>query len=58
MTLGYQWYRSGVAITGATAKTYTLVAADRADTMKVRVVGTKAGYTSVTKYSAATALVP
>lgn len=56
-TLTYQWYRSGVAITGATAKTYVLVGADQGDTMRVRVTGTKAGYTSVSKYSANTALV-
>ncbi|MFK0007943.1 glycoside hydrolase family 16 protein [Paenarthrobacter sp. NPDC090520] len=56
-TLTYQWYRSGVAITGATAKTYTLVAADQADTMMVRVTGSKAGCTTVAKYSASTAAV-
>lgn len=56
-TLTYQWYRSGVAISGATAKTYNLVAADQADTMMVRVTGRKAGYTTVAKYSANTAAV-
>jgi hypothetical protein len=54
-TLTYQWYRSGVAITGATAKTYVLVSADQAGTMSVRVTGSKAGYTTVSKYSANTA---
>ncbi len=54
-TLAYQWYRSGVAITGATAKTYTLVSADQADTMRVRVTGTKTGYTTVAKFSAVSA---
>jgi hypothetical protein len=54
-TLTYQWYRSGVAITGATAKTYTLVSADQADTMRVRVTGTKSGYTTVAKFSAVSA---
>ena len=54
-TLSYQWYRSGVAITGATAKTYKLVSADQADTMSVRVTGTKAGYTTVAKFSAVSA---
>ena len=57
-TLTYQWYRSGVAIAGATARTYKLVSADQADTMSVRVTGTKAGYTPVTKTSASTAVVP
>jgi hypothetical protein len=57
-TLRYQWYRSGVAITGATAATYRLVTADRYDTIKVRVVGSKAGYTTVTKFSGSTVRVP
>ncbi len=57
-TLRYQWYRSGVAIAGATAKTYRLVAADRYDTLKVRVVGSKTGYTTVTRYSASTLRIP
>ncbi len=57
-TLTYQWYRSGAAIAGATAKNYKLVSADQADSMRVRVTGTKAGYTTVAKYSAVTALVP
>ena len=54
VTLKYQWYRTGVAITGGTAKTYKLVSADRYDTIKVRVTGVKTGYTSVAKYSAST----
>ena len=57
-TLRYQWYRSGVAIAGATAKTYKLVTADRFDTIKVRVVGSKAGYTTVTRFSASTSRIP
>ena len=57
-TLRYQWYRSGAAIAGATAKTYRLVWADRYDTLKVRVVGSKAGYFTVTKYSGATLRIP
>jgi hypothetical protein len=54
----YQWYRSGVAIKGATAKTYKLSATDRADTIKVRVTGVKAGYTSAAVFSLSTARVP
>lgn len=54
----YQWYRSGIAIKGATAKTYKLTVTDRADTMKVRVTGVKAGYTSVALFSLSTARVP
>lgn len=57
-TLRYQWYRSGVAISGATAKTYRLVTADRFDTIKVRIVGSKTGYTAVTRFSASTSRIP
>jgi serine protease len=57
-TLRYQWYRSGVAIAGATGKWYRLVAADRYDTIKIRVVGSKAGYTTVTRYSGPTVRIP
>lgn len=58
VTLTYRWYRSGVAITGASAKTYRLVSADRYDTIKVRVTGVKMGYTGVGKYSASTVKIP
>lgn len=54
-TLRYQWYRSGTAITGATGSRYTLAAADLGKGMKVRVTGSKAGYTSVSRYSGQTA---
>ncbi|OFI38547.1 hypothetical protein BIU82_04300 [Arthrobacter sp. SW1] len=57
VTLAYQWFRSGVAITGATASTYTLTASDLGKTMTVRVTGSKAGYTTVAKTSAATTAV-
>ena len=53
-TLKYQWYRSGKAIKGAKSKTYTLVAADRADRITVKVTGTKAGYAAAAKTSAKT----
>lgn len=58
VTLKYQWYRSGVAISGGTAKTYRLVSADRYDTIKVRVHGIKTGYADVAKYSASTVKIP
>ena len=51
----YQWYRSGVAIPGATGRYYRIVWADRYDTLSVRVVGSKAGYTTAVRYSGATA---
>jgi hypothetical protein len=56
-TLQYQWYRSGTAIAGATAKTYKLVTADRAGTIKVRVTGSKTGYTTASRDSASTAAI-
>ena len=58
VALTYRWYRSGVAIAGATAKTYRLASADRYDTIKVRVTGVKTGYTAIGKYSASTVKIP
>jgi hypothetical protein len=57
-TLKYQWYRSGVAIAGATGSSYRLVAADRYDTIRVRVVGSKFGYTTTVRDSRTTVKVP
>ena len=57
VTLTYQWYRSGVAISGATASTYRLTTTDQTKTMTVRVTGTKAGYTTAARTSAATTAV-
>lgn len=54
-TVSYQWYRSGVAIAGATASTYTLTSADLGATMTVAATGT-GNYTG-TVTSAATAAV-
>lgn len=53
VTLTYQWYRGGTAISGATARTYKLTAADAGKAVSVRVKGAKAGYTSITRSSAA-----
>jgi Leucine-rich repeat (LRR) protein len=43
-TLSYQWYRNGTAIIGATDSSYTLVAADSGQPIKVTVTASKAGY--------------
>ncbi|NUU33208.1 hypothetical protein HNO80_16590 [Arthrobacter sp. C9C5] len=51
VSLTYQWYRSGVAITGATAFQYKLNARDLAKKITVRVTGSKSGYTAVSKVS-------
>ena len=55
--LGFQWFRSGTAITGATGNTYTLNAADYGKTITLKVTGSKAGYTTTTKTSTATTAV-
>jgi subtilisin family serine protease len=43
-TLAYQWLRDGSPIAGATAKSYTPIAADAGTELSVRVTGTKTGY--------------
>jgi len=50
----YQWYRDGVAITGAKGKaqTYDITTADIGREISVQITGIKAGYESVTKTSA------
>jgi len=54
---GYQWKRNGVAISGATKATYTLLKADAGAKLTVSVTGTKAGFTSATSTSASSAVV-
>jgi hypothetical protein len=56
-TFTYRWYAGGTAITGATAATYTLKSAQKGKVITVKVTGKKAGYTTVTKTSKATAKV-
>lgn len=53
VTLTYRWYRGSAAISGATRLTYKLTAADGGQKVSVRVTGSRAGYTSVTRPSAA-----
>ncbi|MFT4470417.1 hypothetical protein ACMX2H_10985 [Arthrobacter sulfonylureivorans] len=50
--LAYQWYRNGQAVSGATAVTYTLAAADKGADLKVRVRASKGGYTTTDRHSA------
>ncbi|WP_308799464.1 polysaccharide deacetylase family protein [Agromyces silvae] len=52
----YQWLRNGTAIAGATAQTYTAVAADAGTTVSVRVTGTPAGGTGVSATSSGVAV--
>lgn len=49
----YRWYRNGAAISGATHSTYTLTASDKGKSITVKVTGTKTGYLTATKTSAA-----
>lgn len=54
LTYRYQWYRNGVAISGATAKTYKLTAASRGKRITVKVTARRTGYTTASKVSGAT----
>lgn len=56
--LKYQWFAGGVAIKGATLTKFTLTKAQVGKKITVRVTGSKTGYTSVSKTSAATKAVP
>ena len=40
----YVWYRDGVAITSATASTYTLKPSDAGKEITVRITGARSGY--------------
>jgi len=57
-SFSYAWYRDGVAINGATASTYTPVAADLATKLTVAVTGTRSGYTTRTRTSKAATVRP
>jgi len=52
-TLSYQWKQNGHAISGATHSTYTPSAAYRGKKLTVTVTAKRAGYTTVTRTSAA-----
>lgn len=53
VALTYQWYRGSSAISGATARSYKIVAADAGKALSVRTKGARSGYTPVTVASAA-----
>lgn len=57
-TFSYAWYANGSYISGSsgpTHSTFTLTAAQRGKTITVKVTGKKAGYTTLTRVSTATA---
>ncbi|UFS59945.1 leucine-rich repeat domain-containing protein [Subtercola endophyticus] len=56
VTLAYQWLRNGSSIAGATSVIHTLTSADAGQSLSVRVSGSKFGYASVAKTSAAVAI--
>jgi hypothetical protein len=53
----FQWKRNSTPITGAIAGTYALVAEDAGATITVTVTGTKTGYTTTSRTSAATTVI-
>lgn len=52
VVLNYQWTRNGVAISGARGATYKVSTKDIKNKLNVRVTGSLAGYTSVSKVAA------
>ncbi|KQO97561.1 excalibur calcium-binding domain-containing protein [Leifsonia sp. Leaf264] len=56
VALTYQWKRNGIAIAGATASSYKLVAADASTSVTLAVTGSKIGYAPVTRMSAGVAI--
>ncbi|WP_275007016.1 S8 family serine peptidase [Promicromonospora iranensis] len=53
----YQWYANGTAVRGATGFSFTPTSAQRGKRLTVRIVGTRAGYTTVSRTSGASAAV-
>ncbi|MBX0301957.1 excalibur calcium-binding domain-containing protein [Cryobacterium sp. 1639] len=51
VALSYQWKRAGVAIIGATARTYVVRPTDADASVTVTVTGKKSGYSAVTRQS-------
>jgi secreted trypsin-like serine protease len=56
-TFSYVWYRGNTTISGARSSTYRLTSADIGQTIKVRVTGSRTGYTPLAITSAPTSVV-
>lgn len=56
-TFRYQWYVDGKAVRGATARTFTLRPAHVGATVRVRVTGSRSGYSTYSRTSTATSRV-
>jgi len=57
VTLDYQWSADGTPVPGATAPTYAVPAGDLGRQLSVTVTGSRAGYATVSRTSAPTAVV-
>ncbi|RYJ04291.1 MAG: hypothetical protein EON52_16615 [Actinomycetales bacterium] len=57
VALAYRWLANGVAISGATAKTFVLTNAQAGKTISFKVTGSRSGSTSVSSTSLSTAAV-
>jgi hypothetical protein len=57
VNFAYQWLRNGVAISHATAASYTPTSSDFAKKLSVKVVGSKPGYVTTTHQSSQTSAV-
>jgi len=57
-SFGYQWYRGGSPISGATRSKYKVQLADVGAKLSVRVTGSRSGYLGITKGSKSTKTVP
>lgn len=49
--LSYQWFRGAKKIKGATKKKYKVTKADKGKKLRVKVTGSKGGYTTTSKTS-------
>jgi len=58
VTLRYQWNRDGTAVAGMTTTSYAVTTADAGSTLTVTVTGSRSGYASASRTSAAVGVDP